>query len=265
MGKYQSGKVNGRILGFKTIIKPSDKAIKGHYEKIAKIIDRYKALPQGALIGKLNPIIRGWSNYYKTVCSKETYSKLKNLLYNKLRRWANRRHPKKSGTWVSNKYWCTVGMSNWRFGYMKEEEQYLLFQHSATKISRHIKVKGTASPYNGDRTYWASRMGKYPEVKASVARLLKQQKGICNYCKLTFRPEDLIEIDHIVPTKAGGHKFKDNLQGLHKHCHDQKTKEDLKVIQAYKNQKGWEKVHVEFIDLFEKSKWIWINDTPTLV
>ena len=87
--------------------------------------------------------------------------------------------------------WCTVGMNNWRFGFKKEsdcvagvpfdrlratppveaprvEEQCLLFQHSETEISRHIKVKGIASPYNGDTTYWASRMGKHPEVKASV-------------------------------------------------------------------------------------------------
>jgi RNA-directed DNA polymerase len=156
-------------------------------------------------------------------------------------------------------------MNNWRFGYTKEEEQHLLFQHSATEISRHIKVKGTASPYNGDTTYWASRRGKHPEVKASVARLLKKQKGKCNYCELTFRPEDKIEIDHIVPQKAGGHKYKENLQALHKHCHDKKTKEDLKAIQAYKYKKGWEKVHAEFIDLFEESKWIWINDTPTMV
>jgi RNA-directed DNA polymerase len=213
----------------------------------------------------LNPIIKGWSNYYKTACSKETYSKLGHLLYGKLRRWANRRHPNKSSTWVTKKYWCTVGMNNWRFGYTKEEEQYLLFQHSATEITRHVKVKGTASPYNGDTTYWASRMGKHPEVKASVAKLLKKQKGKCNYCNLTFRPEDKIQIDHIVPQKAGGHKFKDNLQVLHKHCHDKKTKDDLKAIQAYKYKKGWGKVYAEFIDLFEESKWIWINDTPTLV
>jgi len=265
VGKYQSGRLNGKTLGFKTIIKPSDKAVKGHYEKLAGIIDNHKAKPQPALIGKLNPIIRGWSNYYKTSCSKETYSKLENLLYGKLRRWTNRRHPNKSRTWVTKKYWCTVGMNNWRFGYTKEEDQYLLLQHTETAISRHIKVKGVASPYNGDTTYWVSRMGKHPEVKASVARLLKKQKGICNYCKLTFRPEDVIEIDHIVPQKAGGHKFKDNLQALHKHCHDKKTKEDLKAIQAYKNQKGWEKVFKEFKFLFEESEWTWINDIPTLV
>ena len=156
-------------------------------------------------------------------------------------------------------------MNKWCFGYVKEEEKYLLFQHSKTKISRHVKVKGTASPYNGDTTYWASRMGKHPEVKASVARLLKKQKGKCNHCQLTFRPEDKIETDHIVPTKAGGHKYKDNLQVLHKHCHDLKTKQDLETIKRYKFRKSWEKVHKRFLEQFEKSNWIWEYDIPTLV
>ncbi|MEM8676931.1 MAG: HNH endonuclease [Cyanobacteria bacterium P01_G01_bin.67] len=132
-------------------------------------------------------------------------------------------------------------MNNWCFGYVKEEEKYVLLLHSQTKISRHVKVKGTASPYNGDTTYWASRMGKHPEVKASVARLLKKQKGRCNHCQLTFRPEDKIEIDHIVPTKAGGHKYRDNLQVLHKHCHDYKTKQDLETIQAINSVKAGKK------------------------
>jgi RNA-directed DNA polymerase len=266
VGKYQSGKnTSGKTLGFKTIIKPSNKAIKGHYEKLAEIIDQHKAAPQAALIGRLNPIIRGWSNYYKTACSKETYTKLGHLLYSKLKAWANRRHPNKSRSWVTNKYWCSIEQNNWRFGYKNEEYQYLFYQHSETAISRHTKVKGIASPYNGDNTYWASRMGKHPEIKANVAKLLKKQKGKCNLCKLTFRTEDKIEIDHVIPQKAGGHKFKDNLQLLHKHCHDKKTKEDLKAIQAYKNQKGWKKVFREFKILFEESKWIWIEDTPTLV
>jgi RNA-directed DNA polymerase len=265
-GKCQSGKKgNGQLLGFKTIIKPSEKAIKGHYEKLAEIIEKHKAAPQQALIGKLNPVIKGWANYYKTACSKETYGKLGHLLYGKLRAWANRRHPNKSRSWITNKYWRTIGMNNWRFGYVKEEEKYVLEQHSQTKISRHIKVKGTASPYNGDTAYWASRLGKHPEVKASVARLLKKQKGRCNHCQLTFRPEDKIETDHIVPTKAGGHKYRDNLQVLHKHCHDYKTKQDLETIQRYKFRKGWEKVHKRFLGQFEKSNWIWEYDIPTLV
>ena len=78
VGKYQSG-VNGAKdkLGFKTLIKPSDEGVKRHYAKITEVITKHNAAPQIALVSKLNPILRGWSNYYRTVCSKEIYSKIR--------------------------------------------------------------------------------------------------------------------------------------------------------------------------------------------
>ncbi|MGB5592494.1 MAG: group II intron maturase-specific domain-containing protein [Crocosphaera sp.] len=36
------------------------------------VIKDHKKAPQEALISRLNPIIRGWCNYYRTVASKET-------------------------------------------------------------------------------------------------------------------------------------------------------------------------------------------------
>ena len=266
VSKYQSGKnSNGEILGFKTIIKPSREKIKEHYHKLAEIINNHKAAPQHALIAKLAPVINGWSNYYSTVCSKKIYTKVDFLLFLKLTRWGYRRHPNKSKTWSNKKYWHTIGMNNWRFSSKVGDFNYVLPTHSETKIVRHTKVKGDSSPYNGNSTYWASRMGKHPEIKTSIARLLKKQKGKCSYCGLTFRTEDKIERDHIVPRQAGGNKLKDNLQLLHKHCHDSKTKTDLVVIKRYKFRKGWEKVYKRFQGQFEKTSWIWDNDLPTLV
>ncbi|BAZ44326.1 RNA-directed DNA polymerase [Chondrocystis sp. NIES-4102] len=234
VGKYQSGKdTKGKILGMKTLIKPSNESIISHYKDIAEIIGRYNSAPQSALISKLNPIIRGWSNYYKTVCSKKTYSKLGNLIFLRLWRWAVRRHPNKKKTWIVNKYWKTVGGNNWVFGL---KEGITLIKYSDTAIKRHAKVKGEASPYNGNTLYWAKRKGSHPELKSSVARLLKQQNGKCSWCKLTFQEEDIIEIDHIKPKAMGGN-VKDNLQLLHRHCHDVKTKYDLAYIKKAKNPK----------------------------
>ena len=266
VGKHQSGKnPHGKKLGFKSIIKPSKKKIKEHYDKLAEIINNHKAAPQQALIAKLAPVIRGWCNYYRTVCSKETFSKVNHLLFLKLLRWGYRRHPRKGKYEINRKYWHTIELNNWRFACKVREEFSVLPIHAETKIIRHIKVKGNASPYDGNSTYWATRMGKHPEIKSSVARLLKKQKGKCNYCNLTFKPEDKIETDHIVPQKAGGHKYKDNLQILHKHCHDVKTKTDIITIQRYKFRKGWEKVYKRVQKQFENSKWTWNNDLPTLV
>ena len=267
VGKHQSGKKpNGEKLGFKTIIKPSKEKVKEHYRKLADIVDKHKASSQHALISKLAPVIRGWCNYYRTVCSKDTYSKVQHLLFYKLTRWGYRRHSNKSKKWSNNKYWHTIGMNNWRFASKQGDEfTIILPQHSETKIVRHTKVKGNASPFDGNTNYWATRMGRHPEVKASVARLLKKQKGICNQCNLTFKPGDKIETDHIVPRQAGGNKLKDNLQLLHKHCHDVKTKQDLKTIRRYKIRKVWDRHHKRVQGQFDKLKWIWVDDMPTLV
>lgn len=266
VGKYQSGKnTKGNILGFKTIIQPSKEKVVSHYRQLAKIIDKHTASPQFILIAKLAPVIRGWSNYFASVCSKDTFSKLNNLLFWKLFRWGNRRHPNKGKRWITNKYWKTIGGNNWSFSCVKDDILYVLPLHTETKIVRHIKVKGESSPYDSNPIYWASRMGKHPEVKSSIARLLKKQKGKCNYCELIFRPGDKIERDHIIPRQAGGNKLKDNRQLLHKHCHDVKTKRDLKTIKRYKFRKEWEKVYKRFQGQFEKSNWFWENDLPTLV
>ncbi len=221
VGKYHSKQ------GFKTHITPSKEKQRIHYERIANIIDDHKALPQEALIGKLNPIIKGWSNYYSTVVSKEILNNLDNLMYPKLKAWAQRRHPRKSGKWVSKKYWHTINGDNWVFSTPQESKnQMRLFNHADTPIVRHIKVKGEASPYDGDLVYWSSRMGTHPEMPKKVATLLKKQKGKCTHCGLYFKIEDLLEVDHIIPRSKGGKDEYKNLQVLHKHCHDIKTAKD---------------------------------------
>jgi len=221
VGKYHSKQ------GFKTIITPSKEKQRIHYERIANIIDDHKQAPQSALITHLNPVIRGWSNYYSTVVSKEAYSYLDNLMYPKLKAWAQRRHPRKSGKWMSKKYWRTIGGDNWVFSTPQEGKNPMrLFDHANTPIVRHIKVKGEASPYNGDLVYWSSRMGTHPEMPKRVATLLKKQKGKCTHCGLYFKSEDLLEVDHIIPRSKGGKDEYKNLQVLHKHCHDTKTAKD---------------------------------------
>ena len=257
VGKYKTGKnSNGESLGFKTIIKPSEEGVKRHYAKVAEVITKHNSASQIALITKLNPIFRGWSNYYKTVCSKETYSKIGHLIFLRLYRWARRRHPNKSRKWVVNKYWKTVGGDNWVFG----EKDFHIYNHSSTPIVRHTKVKGKSSPYDGNNKYWATRMGRHPELSSSVARLLKKQKGKCAMCNRTFRENDVIEKDHIIPKALGGN-YTDNIQLLHGHCHDKKTKDDLIAIKKHKAIKNYQK----YITRFNKMNWEWMDDIPTLV
>ncbi len=239
VGKYQSGKnTRGKTLGFKTIIKPSKESIKKHYQKLNHTITRLNAAPQDVLIRQLNPIIKGWTNYYKTVCSKETFSKMGHLMFQRLKRWAYRRHPNKNRNWVIRKYWISMKMDNWVFGTKYGEDMVYLFKHHQTKIARHTKVRGINSPYDGNTKYWASRMGKHPEVKNAIAKKLKKQKGKCAWCNLTFQEEDVIEDDHIIPKQIRGSNNKDNRQLLHRHCHDTKTRIETEIINEFLKDKN---------------------------
>ena len=262
VGKYQSGKnPKGESLGFKTITKPSDESAKRHYQKVSDAIRWLNSAPQSKLIKELNPIIRGWCNYFKTVCSKEIFSELYRLTHIRIRRWADRRHPNKNKYWVSRKYWTKIGNDNWVFGCEYKENSYNLTKHPKTAIKRHTKVNGKSSPYDGNTLYWAKRQGKHPELKESKAKMLQKQEGKCNWCQLTFQEDDVIEDDHIIARRAGGNNSLNNRQLLHKHCHDEKTREDLKAIKAYKQEKRWQKL----TKWFDNQKWEWVDDIPTLI
>lgn len=226
VGKTHTGKTSkGKLLGFKTLIKPSPEKVLEHYRKIAEIIDRHRAAPQAALIKQLNPLIVGWCNNYQYACSKEIFSTLNSLIWNKLRRWTRRRHPTKSKKWVTKKYWHTYGNDNWVFS---TPDGLRLIKHSEREVksSDYVKVKGTESPFNGNWVYWSQRRGQEPTTPTRVAKLLKRQKGKCTHCHLHFNCEDIVEIDHIIPTSKGGKDTYDNLQAMHRHCHDEKTRND---------------------------------------
>ena len=226
--KNQCGtNTKGKKLGFKTLIKPSAEKIKAHTRKIGEVVDQHKGSPQIALINRLNPIIRGWCNYYSTVVSKEVFQRCYTYLFQKLLKWAYRRHPMKNRTWTARRYWHTEGKRNWVFSTREGENPFKLAQHQDTKIVRYVKVKGNRSPYDGDIIYWSSRLGKHPEMPNEKSYLLKKQKGKCAYCGLTFHDGDYIETDHIIPKSQGGKNIKSNKQLLHRHCHDLKTAQDL--------------------------------------
>lgn len=69
-------------------------------------------------------------------------------------------------------------------------------------------------------------MGSNPEMPNCEAKLLKQQKGKCAHCGLTFRTGDLMEVDHKKSLSVRGNNEWKNLQLLHRHCHDVKTPSD---------------------------------------
>ncbi len=228
VSKHRSGKISGktnisRLIGFKTLIKPSKKKILAHHKAIKEVIKDNKKAPQVVLISRLNPIIRGWCNYYRTVASKETFTSEDHTLWEMLRAWTVSRKKKKTPLIKAlRKYFSHGKHGLWTF----QTKEMSLYYHAETEIQRHQLVKPEASPYDGNWTYWSKRRGAYTGTPTRVAKLLKKQKSICPECGQHFTPEDLIEVDHIIPKSKGGKDIYNNLQALHRHCHDTKSKND---------------------------------------
>ncbi|GFT79565.1 group II intron-encoded protein ltrA [Nephila pilipes] len=101
---------------------------------------------QEAVISNINPIVRGWCQYYTSVVSNKTFHSMDMIMYTQLWRWAKFKHPNKGGHWIKRKYFKKYGNDNWRF--MTSNEIHIR-KHGDHVIRRHIKVKGTRSPYDG--------------------------------------------------------------------------------------------------------------------
>ena len=213
---------------FITLITPSKEGIKRHKLKIREIIRRYRGASQTGLIHKLNPIIRGWALSKRTQISSRTFQELDSYIFMHLWKWARKRHQKMSKYKLKEKYWHTVDQQNWVFGVKKDEEVTIRLQaHSKIPIQRHAKVKGTASPFDGNFIYWAKRTGKSPLIPPIKARLIQEQKGRCGICNRTFLPNDIIERDHIIPKALGGKNKRENVHAVHRYCHLKKTRTDM--------------------------------------
>jgi len=247
------------FLGFHFISIKSDNdekyRIKIHPSKASKsrIIQRTRQIIQDnrsassySLITQLSPRIIGWANYFRYSECNLDFGKLDYLIFNQIRAWVFRRRSKglRSRTDLKEKYfptgktfiykgkkyqnnWILTGQTKSKGGESVKEN--FLPKMSWVGSSQHIKIKGNASPYDGNHLYWANRTLRYSGFSTRVSNLIKRQKGECAICGVPFTPMDVIEVDHIIPRFKGGSDKYANLQALHKHCHVQKSFIDSKV------------------------------------
>jgi RNA-directed DNA polymerase len=217
-GKTHTGKgTKGKALGFQTLIMPSKEAIKRHTLTIKARLHTFRSASQEALIKELNPIIWGWAAYYKTSVAKAIFGRCDHVLWQQLARWASVRHPDKGTRWMAKKYWQQTEERKWIFA---TPTGVKLRSHSKTAIQRHIKVKGMASPYDGNMLYWSQRLKTHPMMHETKARLLQKQQGKCRWCELHFKDGDIMEVDHI--DRDHDHDHLSNKMLIHRHCHDER-------------------------------------------
>lgn len=225
--------VTNTETGWKLLIKPSQKSVQEIRDKLRQNWQKLNSQDVKAIIGKLNPIIRGWCNYFRIGVSSETFSKLDYWMFHREHRYAKRMHPKKSDGWRTERYWGKLNLNrddNWVFG-DKHTGQYLLkFQWSA--IERHTLIKGKSSPDDPNlKEYWEKRnKAKAKELIPSSQKIAKRQEFVCPICgESLFNGEDT-HLHHIVPRHQGGKDTYSNLQLVHMFCHQQIHSKKTKVI-----------------------------------
>lgn len=221
--KYRSAFVQNKPLGYTTKIIPAIDKQLAQQRKMSEILRKNQNLSQERLIKLLNPIIRGWRNYFGVSCTLQygIFQKMDHLLFIQLKAWAKKCKVKQT-------MWKTVKGNHWVFSPPGSDislETYSSHKHS---IFDYVKNKEDKNPFDGDYLYWAKRMGQSIMLSTTQSNLLKKQNYKCNSCGLLFNSQDLLEIDHIQPKFKGGLNRLNNLQILHRHCHDTKSANDFK-------------------------------------
>ena len=99
---------NHRHYNGKLLIKPSKQKVLDFCKRIRREVKKLDGATQEAIISKLNPILRGFANYYKGVVSKEIFNYISNRVWIYLWSWAKRRHSNKNSRWVRKRYFKTI-------------------------------------------------------------------------------------------------------------------------------------------------------------
>jgi RNA-directed DNA polymerase len=171
---------NGALL-----IKPSVKAIKRVRKRLAGEFRALRGANVAAVLAKINPIVRGWVAYYRTVVSSRVFSALTEYLWKLTYKWACWSHPNKPKRWITRRYYGKFNRfrnDRWVFG--DRDTGAYMPKPAWTDIVRHIMVKGRASFDDPDLTeYWTRRRRKVkPPLDSHTVRLLTRQDKRCTLC-----------------------------------------------------------------------------------
>ena len=163
----------------KYLPKPSKQSVKLFLNDLRITVKTNPTAKTENLIRLLNPKIRGWSNYHRHTCAKETFNYISKCLFHILWSWAIRRHPNKGRKWIKHKYFRTTNTQNWIFSALYEDKygknHIDLIEIAKVPIERHIKIRSDASPYKPEYTqYFENRKkrGKLmPKIKGAKHRV----------------------------------------------------------------------------------------------
>jgi RNA-directed DNA polymerase len=212
--------------GYKLLIKPSKDSVSNFKDRMRSEWMNLKGHNAMEVLKRLNPIVRGWANYFRIGVSKHTFETLDHWMLARCARHVRSNHPRKGWRWCRQKYWGQLNperADRWVFG-DKSTGAYLL-KLSWTPIRRHVLVKGAASPDDPAlRGYWIERERRKLEEGLLPPRLMglaRAQQGRCTHCGASLFNGEALNRHHLLPKSEGGTDERSNLRLLHLYCHQQ--------------------------------------------
>ncbi len=170
----------------------------------------------------MNPVIRGWSHYFRVGVAKRVFADLDTFMYTRAQRSVKRRHPTKSGWWRTQKCWGrTSGGRQERWGFQDKARKATLRKFAWTRMVRHRLVPKTSSPDAPTLQDWRQRRNR-PHALAEHQRPLDtRQQGRCPVCHQALDKGEELHVHHVRSKKHGGTDQLTNLRLVHASGHRQ--------------------------------------------
>jgi len=205
----------------KLLIKPSPASFQALKAKVRSLCKQAAGVTPAALIEQLNPVLRGWANYHRHTLCGQTFFWLDSFGWRRLFRWAKRRHPDKTGRWITDRYFPHQPGKSWCCTDPATGKQVLRVWESI-KPERSLKVKGAANPFDPDWEAYFRARDQRVTLRASApfrAKILRQQQGVCPGCRQMMQVEEDVDLHHRDGNHQNNHMA--NLVWLHPTCHHQ--------------------------------------------
>ena len=213
----------------KCLCRPQKEKVLAFLARLRSWLKQNASVSPAAVIHHLNPILRGWGNYYKHGVSKDVFGYVDHQLWRALWKWCCRRHPNKSKLWIRRKYYRTFKGRAWTFSTNVTDRTgnrklLALVKLTSIPIQRHVKVKGTASPDDPAlQDYWIHRQTRYGKTYwdkgSKYYKVAQSQTWRCPVCHDALFNGEALHTHHRLPLREGGRESEENLVHLHHTCH----------------------------------------------
>jgi len=174
---------NVRKYRGKFLTKPSKNSIKAIKMKIKETVRKGYGWSGAELISTLNPIIKGWANYYRTGVSKATYAALDNYIYQKTFYWTMRKFNGHHRYKAMDRYFRNRSLSRrWIFSDAVKtkdgKKNICINKMMDIKIQRHVKIRSIANPYLPEYKEYFEERVKWAKKRSLTQWIIEKQLNV---------------------------------------------------------------------------------------